>query len=119
MLWRHRHPILVAAVALVVTTRGVAQQPGAASSQPAAAAVSGAVVDAVSNQPIAGAYVTLGIGSYGAATSQVTDGRGRFVFRGVEPRDTYALRAIKPGYFESTYRGSSRQSSPPIALSEH
>jgi Carboxypeptidase regulatory-like domain len=117
MIWRHRYPIIVAAIVLAVGAAGIAQQAGSPS-PPASAAVSGVVVDAVSRQPLAGAYVTLGIGSYGQATLQMTDSRGRFVFRGVVPRDTYALRANKPGYFEGFSRGSSRDASPAIALAD-
>ena len=63
--------------------------------------LAGQVVDATTNQPIAGATVTL-IGSMagragGPQPPVVVDSQGRFFFANL-PAGTYRLQAVKPGY---------------------
>jgi hypothetical protein len=89
--------------------RGIAQRPPAGS--PGAAfggirtntpAIGGAVVDAVTDLPIAGATVSLGPGSVNEG-SQLTDQLGRFLFSNLAPRTSYELHATKPGYYSGSF----------------
>jgi len=65
-------------------------------------AISGVVIDGATKRPIAGAIVSLGPtnrGPVGQPTSQVSDPRGRFVFRDLPASDAYTLSATRFGYF--------------------
>jgi hypothetical protein len=64
------------------------------------AAISGVVVDGFTNQPIAGAFVTIGSSVRGVVPTPsrlATDGQGRFVFARL-PAGTYSVSAAKLGY---------------------
>jgi hypothetical protein len=67
-------------------------------------AVTGIVYDATTNQPVAGAIVTLArIDGGQAIPRSVTDSRGRFVFRNLEPSTQYYLGARRFGYEYTRY----------------
>ena len=69
------------------------------------AAISGVVTDAVTNQPVPGAFVELRRAQAGTSGPQrvTTDSKGRFVFIGVEPAAGYSLGAGGAGYGQSTF----------------
>lgn len=83
---------------------------------PATGAISGVVVDATTQRPIAGAIVIVGmalpapvaspVGPAGfvsiSARRQLTDDLGRFVFTDL-PGGEFNLSASRPGYFEGAY----------------
>lgn len=68
-------------------------------------AVSGAVIDAESGQPLPGVLVYLE-GRPGKM-GQLTDSKGRFVFDSVPADDGYRLSAVKSGYFDVHSAGAS------------
>ena len=71
---------------------------------PPAGAVTGVVYDATTNQPVAGAIVTLARLDGGQPIPRsVTDSRGRFVFRNLEPSTQYYLGARRFGYEYTRY----------------
>jgi hypothetical protein len=95
---------VIKALGIVLTWCLVAAWPLAAQ-VPAAqadAAISGVVRDGTTRQPVPGAVVELRAPSTGAPlariTRQVTDDRGRFVFRELAAGEGYSLRASRPGY---------------------
>jgi hypothetical protein len=70
-----------------------------AAQPPMTSAISGLVVDASSNTPIAGALVRLQIaGALGTIAASLTDAKGRFVFEEVPPKRRYHLTAAKQGF---------------------
>lgn len=75
------------------------------SGQPSSAgAITGAVYDATTSQPVAGAIVTLARLDGGLPIPRsVTDSRGRFVFRNLEPSSQYYLGARRFGYEYTRY----------------
>jgi len=87
--------VLVASVG-VASVRLLAQAPATGN-----AAVSGVVVDGTTRQPVANAEVRLT--TTGVSQSQLTDPRGRFVFRGLPASSSYFLKASKSGYFDGTF----------------
>jgi hypothetical protein len=70
-----------------------------AAQPPITSAISGLVVDASSNAPVAGALVRLRVaGALGTVTASLTDAKGRFVFEDVPPKRRYHLTAAKRGF---------------------
>jgi hypothetical protein len=74
-------------------------------STPGTAAISGAVIDAATGRPAAGAIVSLGNTAALDAPfpRAVADSRGRFVFLDLPASATYMLSAIAAGYASSQY----------------
>jgi hypothetical protein len=71
---------------------------------PPSAAVSGIVYDAATGRPLPGAIVTLGRLDGGTPIPRsVTDSKGRFIFRQLEPSDQYYLGARRFGYEYTRY----------------
>lgn len=69
-------------------------------------AISGVVTDAVTKAPLQGAVVYLGPASHGppdAPLRQMTDARGRFVFRRLPAFNGYVISVSKFGYFDGVY----------------
>ena len=79
----------------------------------ATASISGAVVDAVTRQPIDDALVELTSTSEDGRQTTVerlfTDARGRFVFGRLPGGSRYRVTASKPGYFKTSLGSASRQ----------
>ena len=103
---------------IAVDQRGAAAPPATQTTNPNSApteagtgAISGVVIDGTTKAPLAGVVVYLGPpmhGPPGAPIRQLTDGKGRFVFRGLPAHNGYFINASKPGYFDGHYgRGSS------------
>ena len=84
------------AVAAGATARGVKIRLGAAS------VLSGTVVAAASQKPVAGAQVALG--PYGQSGGAVSDGRGHFVVRGLAP-GSYDVEVSADGFADQSRRG--------------
>jgi hypothetical protein len=108
-----RHPIVrravvIAAVSLagVAGAWGLAQTPATAGS----GLLMGIIVDAVSDQPVTNAQVTLGGTIAGVSNTEIlTDAEGRFVFLDLR-KGTYTLTATKAGYADGAYgRAGSRR----------
>jgi hypothetical protein len=69
-------------------------------------AISGVVIDGLTNAPVPEAVVYLGVDGRGTATAQsrqLTDGKGRFVFLEVAPGDLLTISATKPGYLQGGF----------------
>lgn len=86
------------------------QAPSQATQQPNAtegtAAISGVVIDGVTQRPIAGVMVYLGFqgkGPVGRLSRQMSDEKGRFVFVDLPAGALYFINAAKPGYIEGHY----------------
>ena len=94
---------IVAAILMVIAARLLAQAPVSQTAAPATgdAAVSGVVIDGATRQPVVNAEVRLT--ATGVSQSQLSDARGRFVFRGLPASDSFRLMATKPGYFEGVF----------------
>lgn len=94
----------------VIVPQGTPPVPGQAPSVPVpttgTAAISGVVVDGTTNQPVAGAVVSLSGGRITLAmtgpTAMITDNQGRFVFSRL-PAGSYAISASKTGYTTGRY----------------
>ena len=87
----------IGVVALFIGSWPVSGQEAA--KPPIASAISGLVLDASSNAPIAGALVRVQIaGVPGTITASLTDAKGRFVFEELPPRSRYRLTAAKRGF---------------------
>ncbi len=71
--------------------------------QVATAALSGVVVDAVTDAPIADATVALDAAGLPSNTRQFTDAKGRFVFVNLPASEHYTLTTTRPGYVEGSY----------------
>ena len=99
-----RRSLGVTLFALLCARSLIAQSPTPAGQAPPAGAVTGIVYDATTNQPIAGAIVTLSRLDGGQPVPRsVTDSRGRFVFRNLEPSTQYYLGARRFGYEYTRY----------------
>jgi hypothetical protein len=85
-------------------------------------AISGVVTDAATGTPVEGALVSLAPAAGRQANRpahQMTDGKGRFVFRSLGPFDEYRLTVARAGYLDGRYgphRGAAGGS--PISLAE-
>jgi hypothetical protein len=83
------------------------QQPSApAATETGTSAITGAVFDAVTGRPVAGAIVALEErtpGSPRRSYSQVTTPTGRFAFVDLPAGETYLLTASKPGYLDGGF----------------
>jgi hypothetical protein len=92
------------AMVCVVAGVGAQQGPPPAAQAPAAGAVSGVVIEAVTHRPIEGVNIQLGPPPRGGARlgNQLTDEKGRFVFTNVGA-GTYFINASKGGYGEGHY----------------
>ena len=96
--------VSVALVALLCASSLMAHVPSPAQQAPPTGAVTGVVYDATTNQPLAGAIVTLSRLDFGQPVPRsVTDSRGRFVFRHLEPSTQYYLGARRFGYEYTRY----------------
>ena len=74
-------------------------------------AISGVVIDGTTNAPVAGAIVRLRPTDLAAPDQpfrQMTDARGRFLFRDLPPSDRYAVDASRPGYFDGSHGAADR-----------
>jgi len=97
--------LLAAAFQATVTQLG----PPPAGSVPAptgSAAITGVVIDAQTNAPIADVMVSLDTGGApagGLQTRQLTDSKGRFAFVNLPASDNYTVAATKPGYLDAGY----------------
>jgi len=93
---------LAGVAAALLTVGGWAQQASVAT-----AAISGVVKDGTTGQPLSGVILELRAPSTGAPlariTRQVTDERGRFVFRDLAAGRGYALTAVRPGYADGGF----------------
>lgn len=70
------------------------------------AVISGVVIESSSRRPIANAVVALGPptrGPVGQPPRQLTDARGRFVFRDLPASDAYYVNTSKFGYFDGQF----------------
>jgi hypothetical protein len=82
-------------------------------------AISGVVVDAATKEPLADAVVALAAGgNRNAAERQMTDARGRFVFRDLPAGDGYVIQVTKAGYFDGRHGPAGSRTPRPIALTE-
>ena len=106
-------------VALVVCGLTVRGQQGAPTQSPSPSptpanpgAISGVVIDAITQKPIAGAIVRLGAVFTGPINfasqppripGQLTDDQGRFIFTDVPANTGYEIAATKIGYFDGVY----------------
>ena len=79
---------------------------------PPTGAISGVVTDAVTRQPLSGAIVTLELDKRPERQSmlrppplgrQLTDSKGRFVFRQLPASDSFKITTTKLGYFDGGY----------------
>ena len=78
---------------------------------PGTGALSGTVIDGVTNQPLSGAVVSLVMQMPPAGNAptqrrigqQLTDAKGRFVFTDLPPSDGYELTARRAAYFDSAH----------------
>jgi hypothetical protein len=84
--------------------------------------ISGVVIDGTTKAPLPGVVVYLGPpqhGPPGAPLRQLTDAKGRFIFRGLPAHSGYFINASKFGYFDGHYgRGSSGALGARIALTD-
>ena len=99
-----------------------AQPQAPAATETGTSAITGAVFDAVTGRPVAGAIVALEErtpGSPRRAYSQVTTPTGRFAFIDLPAGETYLLSASKPGYLDGGFgRRDPRGPSAPLALTD-
>jgi hypothetical protein len=72
--------------------------------------MSGVVTDATTHQPIGGVVVSLsldpkvmGMVRPGPLQRQMTDAKGRFLFRNLPASDGFLIKTNKPGYFDGAY----------------
>ncbi len=97
------------ASAVVSALAQSAQRPSGATPAAATAAISGVVKDGMTGRPLAGVVVSLRppVGSSTAPliqiTRQLTDDRGRFVFRDLPRGEGYSLSTTRPGYVDGAY----------------
>ncbi len=100
------------AIALLIASAGaaaLAQAPQTQKPPQAGAgtgAISGVVLDGSTNQPIAGAIVTLSTsarGFQGIVLRLATDSAGRFVFSRLPSASAYYLHVLQFGYFDGGY----------------
>ena len=109
-MWTTRVFVLLVATPLVMVAAQAPPppppMPSAAGLNSATAAVSGAVVDATTGAPIAGAIVEVSIDGRpvrtDASRARASDDRGRVVFDGLPPGDI-AVRASAIGYLSSGF----------------
>lgn len=97
---------LLCFVITLVAFRTVTAQQVPLSRQPGTGAISGVVIDAVTQRPIAGALVYLGMANYGPVgnrSRQVTDSKGRFVFTDLPATDLYFMNVSRAGYLDGHY----------------
>lgn len=101
----HPRRFAAALVAVGLTAfSGAAQLPQMSAQAPQAGAITGTVYDGSTGQPVAGAIVVLSRVDGGAPIPRsVTDSKGRFVFRNLEPSDQYFLGARRFGYEYTRY----------------
>ena len=97
---------------------GMIGPPAAAALPPGTGAISGVVVDVTTRQPIASAIVALGPPRQVQQERQLTDAKGRFIFRDVAKFDGYTLTAQKPGYFDGVYGGPAARQSKSVAVAD-
>ena len=99
-----------------------AQPQAPAATETGTSAITGAVFDAVTGRPVAGAIVALEErtpGSPRRTYSQVTTPTGRFAFIDLPAGETYLLSASKPGYLDGGFgRRDPRGPSAPLALTD-
>jgi hypothetical protein len=84
-------------------------------------AISGVVTDGANRQAVANAVVTLtvqGRGSPGRSSRQLTDGKGRFVFRSLPASDAFVLGVTRFGYFDGRYGSASAGQEKRIVLAD-
>jgi hypothetical protein len=109
---------LLLSAALVVLSAQESPQ-----SSPRTGAISGVVTDGPGGAPVAGAQVSLAFQRAGVAglsrEVQQTDAKGRFVFTGLAPGESYRLQANAAGFAQGAYGRTSPDSrvSIPISLS--
>ncbi len=107
--------VLAAAPLGALSNSQVSQTPG--STPTATAAITGAVIDGTTKDPIPGAVVHLSRGRepVGPQSRQLTDGKGRFAFTNLPAGENYTLTASRFGYFDGAY-GRAAESNAPGAL---
>jgi len=85
-------------------------------------AITGVVVDTVTDRPVAAAVVTLEDrrpGERRRSSAQVTTATGRFAFVDLPASDWYFLTAAKPGYLDGGYRRADpRGPSAPVSVAD-
>jgi len=107
-----------AAAVLLALSLGIAQNPPApaqpVAAPPATAAISGAVIDAVSKEPLEDVTVALTFndGKTTIRRQNLTDFKGRFVFVNLPAGDKYTLVASAPGFVDG---GLSRDPARPFS----
>lgn len=98
--------MLASAVAIVMWTVGVWAQQAPAPAL-TTAAISGVVKDGATGQPLTGVVLELRAPSTGAPlariTRQITDERGRYVFRDLAAGRGYVVTAVRPGYIDGGF----------------
>jgi hypothetical protein len=99
-----------------------APNPNVAPSEAGTGAISGVITDGTTNSPIAGAIVYLGPpmhGPPGAPVRQITDAKGRFLFRDLPAFGGYFIQVNRPGYVNGVFgRGSGGALGGRISLAE-
>ena len=104
---------LVTSTAVAFGQRGAPPPTQAPATTVGTAAISGVVVDSVSDRPLPGAVVTLspfagalvnaGLAQVSQPMRQITDELGRFVFTGLSGKSNYTITCAKLGYFDGAF----------------